>query len=796
MTYLLTLLLLLLFAVHFGQASPQQASRSSSFLGSNDFLRSVVSRRDGNIIAAVVPTEGKSSGSVLLCYTSDGKTDHKFGEDGQIRVDFAVEELLLLVGGDKFLAVGQQRNEMLSSNQSTLRIARYHADGKLDTTFGTEGVIGTTLSLDPTVVVRSIEIDNKIIVTGRLSSPNGDVFLLRYLPDGRIDSAFGVNGKITGTFEVPAGPLALKAQSDGGLLLAGVTPAVANNIARMELPVIPDYCFSPRGYPEQHLFFARFRADRSPPPRFDVNSVTPLRFSPFRRVVTAAFQLDGKLLVVGYDVNCHFTLARYLPDGSRDTSFGFQGTVRSNRQMVAAAPLQVQPDGKILVMTASHPTLFLTRYTANGETDRLFGKNGETISTIDFPQSLLTFPTGSILVAGSVYRTDHDLALQRYTPDGHPDTHFGTAGLVTTNLHRIPDADRCETKVPPRSYLRSRTGILPKGIRDEAAAVLVQSDGKIVVAGTTGDAVAVIRHQQNGRLDNTFGNNGIVTTRLGVEKKEEREPYRDTVTALELRSDGKIVVRGRAWDGTGWGFFAVRYHPDGSRDSSLGDNGSTLLAESRNYRNHIDPERFDENDFQVYSVTTQADGKVVQGGASLSGMDELFVLVRYAADGQRDPSFGTIGKVMEQAINLASPDGHRGLSFSPWYNCDGFCQIAVQPDGKILAAGSPFYRSIALFRVHPNGSIDSEFGVGGKVVTEVGAKSDSVGALALQSDGKILVAATCANARHTNFALLRYLPNGRLDPSFGNDGKTTLRVGEEIFDPSLIPGILLGATAP
>jgi uncharacterized delta-60 repeat protein len=733
---------------------------------------------------------------VLLCYTPDGKTDHKFGEDGQIRVDFAVDELLLLAGGDKFLAVGQQRNETLSSNQSTLRIARYYADGKLDTTFGTKGVIRTALSLDPAAVVRSVEIDNKIIVTGRLSSPSGNVFLLRYLPDGRIDSTFGVNGKTTGTFEVPASPLALKAQSDGGLILAGIIPAAANNIARIEPSVTMNYCFSPRGYLEQHLFFARFRADGSPVPRFfDINDVTPLRFSPFRSVVTAAFQTDGKLLIVGYDINCHFTLARYLPDGSRDINFGFQGTVRSNRRTVVSAPLLVQPDGKILVMTASHLTLFLTRYTANGEEDRLFGKNGETVSAIDFPQSLLMLPTGSILVAGSVYRTDHDLALQRYTPDGQSDTHFGDAGIVTTNLHRIPDADRCETEVPRRSHIPSRTGGLPTGIRDEAAVVLVQPDRKIVVAGTAGNAVAVIRYQQNGRLDNTFGDNGIVTIRLGIEKKEEEASFRDTVTALELRSDGKIIVRGRAWDGTGWGFFVVCYHPDGRRDASPGKNGEVSLVESRNYRNHIESERFDEQDFLASIATTQVDGKVVRGGASLSGIDTVFVLTRYAADGQHDASFGTTGKVMERAINLASPAEHREISFSPWYNCDGFCQIAMQPDGKIIAAGNPFHRNIALVRLHPNGTIDSEFGVGGKVVTEVGAKSDTVGALALQSDGKILVAATCANARHANFALLRYLPNGRLDPSFDDDGRTTLRIGEEIFDFSLLPAMALGAAA-
>ncbi len=793
--FLLSLLILPLFSFCLVHASPQQVSQNPSLLGSNDYVRSFVSRRDGKIIVAAVSTEGESGSSVLLGYAPDGKVDHQFGTDGKMRVDFVVEALLLLSDGDKLIAVGQQHS-VTPSHQPTLRIARYNTDGSLDATFGTDGVVTTALPRESEAVIRAVVIDNKIIVTGQFSSPREDVFLLRYLLDGRIDSGFGVNGKVIGAFEVSAVPIALHALPDGGLMLAGVTPTAVNNTPVMEPLETFDVCSWSRGYTEQRLFFVRFQSDGRKDSRFGKNGIVLLTFAPFRRITAAAFQHDGKLLIVGDDINCHFTLARYLPNGNRDITFGFQGTVRSTRQPVAGVPLVVQPNGKILVMTGSHLARFLARYTANGVEDHLFGKNGETVTTIHFPHSLAVLPTGSITIAGSVYKTDYDLALQRYTPDGHSDAHFGTAGSVTTNLKLIPGADHCETEVSPRSRIFYGTRGVPTAVRDEAAAVIIQPDGKIVVAGTAGDAVAVIRYQHNGRLDNTFSEDGIVTSHLGAEKKEEHESYRDTVTTLELRPEGKIVVRGRMWDGTGWGFFVIRYRPDGSRDASIGDNGSTPLAISRNYRNHIEPEQFNGNDFQGQSTTTQPDGKVVRGGESSSGLDQVFVLARYGVDGQYDPSFGTAGKVIEQTINLTNPTEHRGLVFSPFYNCDGFCQVAVQPDGKILAAGNPFYRSIALLRVHPNGSIDSAFGVGGKVITEVGTRSDVVGALALQPDGKVLVAATCANARHTNFALLRYLPNGRLDPTFDGDGKTTLRISEEISDPSLLPARFLGATPP
>ena len=793
LAYLLPLLLLFSSPPCLIYASSQEVFQNLSLLGSNDYVRSFVSRRDGKIIVAAVSTEGASGDSVLLSYTPDGKVDHKFGADGKVRVGFVVDALLLLSDGDKLIAVGQQRSVTPSTNQPALRIARYNTDGSLDTTFGADGVVAATLPLESEAVIRAVAIDNKIIITGQLSSPRGGVFLLRYLPDGQIDSGFGVNGKVTEAFETAAVLLALHAQPDGELMLAGATPTAVNNTPAGE-PVVPfGPCSWSRAYTDHLLFFVRFQPDGKKDSGFGKNGTALVNFSPFQRIAATAFQNDGKLLITGNDINCHFTLARYLPDGSRDTTFGFQGTVRSVRQSVAGVPPVVQHDGKILVTTASFETLFLTSYTASGGENRSFGKNGEIISTIHAPNSLTVLPTGSVMIVGSVYRTNSDLALQRYMPDGSPDIHFGNAGLVTTNLTLITDVDRCDTEVPSRSRMYNRTKGAPTAIRDEAAAVIIQPDGKIIVAGTAGAAVVVIRYLPKGNLDNTFGTGGIVTTRLGVEKTEELGPHRDVVTTLELLSDWQIVVRGRMWDGVGWSFFVVRYRPDGSRDSSIGDNGSTPAAVSRNYRNHIEPEQFYGNDFHSQSKITQPDGKVVRGGASSSGLDQLFVLARYDAPDQYDISFGTAGKVMEKASNFASPSERRGLAFSPFYNCEGFCQIAVQPDGKILAAGNPFYRSIALFRVHPDGSVDKDFGIGGKVITEVGANSDIVAALALQPDGKILVAATCANARHTNFALVRYLPDGRLDPTFDNDGKTTLRVSEEIPDPHLLPATFVGA---
>ena len=230
LTSLLSVVLWLLCPFCLVQAASQQVSQDPSLLGSDDYVRSFVSRKDGTVIVAAVSTEGAHGISLLLLsYTPNGKVDHTFGTDGKVRVDFIVEVLLLLPDSDKLLAVGQHHNRAPLTNQSTLKIAQYNADGSLDTTFGADGVVTTALPLEPTITVRAVAIDNKIVVVGQLSSPRGNVFLLRYHSNGQNDAGFGENGKVTGVFEVSAAPLAVHALQNGGLMLAGAAPTGVNN---------------------------------------------------------------------------------------------------------------------------------------------------------------------------------------------------------------------------------------------------------------------------------------------------------------------------------------------------------------------------------------------------------------------------------------------------------------------------------------------------------------------------------------------------------------------------------------
>ena len=157
----------------------------------------------------------------------------------------------------------------------------------------------------------------------------------------------------------------------------------------------------------------------------------------------------------------------------------------------------------------------------------------------------------------------------------------------------------------------------------------------------------------------------------------------------------------------------------------------------------------------------QSDGRIIVAGSigvAPDGSD--FVLARFKADGLLDTAFGIGGKV---TTNFGQRDW-------AWAGA-----IAIQPDGKILAAGSagaPSNHHFALARYNPDGSLDVTFGVGGKVITDFSGLLESAEALAIQSDGKIVAAGLVSQGRtSSDFRLARFNPNGSLDTTFGIDGK-------------------------
>jgi len=201
--------------------------------------------------------------------------------------------------------------------------------------------------------------------------------------------------------------------------------------------------------------------------------------------------------------------------------------------------------------------------------------------------------------------------------------------------------------------------------------------------------------------------------------------------SVALQPDGKIVVAGYA----GGDFALARYNSDGALDTSFGSGGKVTTDFGGSYH----PDGF--------SVALQPDGKIVVAG--YAGGD--FALARYNSDGALDTSFGSGGKVT-----------------TDFGGSDAGYSVALQPDGKIVVAG---YAGLdfALARYNSDGALDTSFGTGGKVTTDFSGGRDVGYSVALQPDGKIVVAGYAG----VDFALARYNSDGALDTSFGSGGKVT-----------------------
>lgn len=175
----------------------------------------------------------------------------------------------------------------------------------------------------------------------------------------------------------------------------------------------------------------------------------------------------------------------------------------------------------------------------------------------------------------------------------------------------------------------------------------------------------------------------------------------------------------------------------------------------------------------AYGVRVQADGKIVAAGFSNTDGNHDFALARYDRDGTLDPTFGTGGKVLTDVSGAGSYDEARA--------------VAVEPDGKILAAGSSDAggsTDFAVVRYDGDGTLDPAFGAGGQVLTNFGG-SDYAYAVAVQGDGKVVAAGSSDAGGSTDFALVRYNNDGSLDGRFGGGGKVLTDVGGGSNDVAL-----------
>ena len=397
------------------------------------------------------------------------------------------------------------------------------------------------------------------------------------------------------------------------------------------------------------------------------------------------------------------TLALAAP-GGRDPGFSGDGKALTNfgSGNDFASGVAVQADGKIVVAGRAGGAggrFGLARYNRNGTLDTSFGGDGKVVT--NFSTIADDFANSVAVQAdGKIVAAGHSsdrFALARYNSDGELDVTFSGDGKMTTNF---------------------------SSAFDDALGVAVRANGKIVAAGHAGsDKFALARYNPNGTLDATFSGNGKVTTNFS--------PVSDLATAVAIQANGKIVAAGTAGSTEFSGTFALaRYNPNGTLDTTFSGNGKATTD-------------FTPGEQDVaFGVAIQANGKIVAaGGGDVGGFS--FELARYKRNGALDTTFSGDGKV---TTNFSA-----GL--------DAAHGVAIQADGKIVAAGHANLRRFALARYNRNGNLDTTFSGNGKVVTDFtrrGFGDDFANGVAIQANGKI-VAAGRAGGSGGRFALVRYL---------------------------------------
>jgi uncharacterized delta-60 repeat protein/LPXTG-motif cell wall-anchored protein len=388
------------------------------------------------------------------------------------------------------------------------------------------------------------------------------------------------------------------------------------------------------------------------------------------------------------------------------------------------------------------------------------------------PKKLIRIITVTTIITGGL------IASPAHATDGTLDTTFGTSGITTTNITQYAFSNSAAVQVDGKivvvgqhspsgnggSFLIARynaNGTLDAtfgtngitvtsfGTSESAKSVVIQADGKILVAGYS-DAVntisdfAVLRFNANGILDTSFGTNGITTTNLGS--------Y-DTGYSMALQADGKILVAGQTGPSNASNFAIVRYAANGTLDTSFGTEGITTT----------DLGGLD----LASSMVVLPNGKILVAGRSVVADMDLFAIVRYNTNGTVDTGFGSTG-ITTTSFNAGGAVGN---------------SMTLQADGKIIVAGGVWLGLgdrwiIAMARYNTDGTLDTSFGTAGTTTTDLNA--DSIGsAVAVQLDGKIIVAGNfgATGTWDYDFALYRYNANGSLDTTFDTDGLITTNLG-------------------
>jgi uncharacterized delta-60 repeat protein len=395
------------------------------------------------------------------------------------------------------------------------------APGDLDPSFGTSGK--TTLDYGNNEAAFSLRVqsDGKLVLGGSDDSSKSlgtQAAVFRLSADGKRDTGFSGDGQALIDFGSQSVANAVALQSDGKVVLGGQTLATGGDftVARLNTDGSADSAFAPT----KVQFFGNDAA---------------------HAVLVAP---DGSIVLAGYGgANNNLAQARLSATGGLDINFGSLGIDEENlggTEFGFGAALQ--DDGKVITVgsTSLGSDIALSRINGDGSADTTVENNGAislSVGGSDVGRAVTVLPDGKVLVAGGG-GPGNDMFVLKLNSDLTSDTSFGNKGSTLVDFGGV----------------------------DDARAIAVQANGKIVIAGSTtnGGDMAVARLQPGGALDTTFGNGGKRTIDFG---------RTDTAYGVALQKDGKIVLGGTTAGGTGTDDVILARLDGGERDTGGGPIG-------------------------------------------------------------------------------------------------------------------------------------------------------------------------------------------------------------------------------
>ncbi len=350
---------------------------------------------------------------------------------------------------------------------------------------------------------------------------------------------------------------------------------------------------------------------------------------------------------------------------------------------------------------------------------------------LDSAGAIARQPDGKLIIGGTCGTGNSaDFCILRRNADGSADTAFGYASGISRITLSLA--------------------------ADYATAAAVQTDGKIVVAGSCVAfnirSFCMVRLLASGVFDTSFGSGGVVNQVVGAGNADPR--------GMVIQPDGKIVMGGTCFDGTYYTVCAARFLSSGAFDPSFGNQGRRFLSTTVNLAG--------------YGLALQSDGAIIVAGSSSAG--NVMCAYRFTANGAVDSGYGISG--------IACVPNSLAVSAAA-------TSIALQADGKSVIAGycvvdgpvvGNLTNGFCFARLDFAGALDSTFGSGGVVKTTLSSAFASANALAVQPDGRIIATGECSVSGRTNFCTIRLNDGGSVDTSFGTNGvvKTNVVDGQDV----------------